>query len=605
MTKRLRLASAVIFLLSSLAFLSVSSGYGSERMQPWPIEPRPLSYPQFPTKGDLGFCTIQYDSGWVAWYSYEWEPGWGVAVYMDPQFCGFDSTYPFKLTNVHFHLLDQPDFFIWPAEIKVNIREVFANEDTLMPGSLLHSKGFTVSADSAYDTLTHRNPINLSLDTVFCVNDVFFLEIVYTAGDKFSIPSLVMSDTTDRPDTNENWLVRGTQYIEWYDGWYEPMPGRAIIRVTGYPQAIDCEICWRWMPKATKAPGGTPDFDQYQFGSDSVSLCGPTALANSLVWLDAIPSITNPDSLIRLLSVYLHTNPSAGGGTIVDSIKLGLDSLFAEYDLNLYDTVFQNPTFRQISDSLEESVSSLLLLGFWQRIGETWYRIGGHYVSAAGACDFYSWIAISDPASDNTETGAKGRILPPHDPHPDDDTLHNIKGFVSHDAYVSGTLDIDPYGTALWELTAFDGDSLPRLSEFEGQNFQPDQEQYAHAYDPAESLFVVVEYAVMILQKPTLVEGEDETIPSSFELFQSYPNPFNNTTAIKYRLQKTADVSLVIYNVLGQKVRTLVEEEKQRGAVTVIWDGKDEQGKDLSSGIYFYRLTAGEVSQTRKMVLLK
>ena len=599
----LRLAFAAFLLSSSLSLLNISSGYGSEKMQPWPIEPRPPSYPHFPTKGDFGFCTMQYDSGSVAWYFPEFELGWGVAVYMDPQFCGFDSTYPFKLANVHFHLWDY-NGFTWPAEMKISIRRAYANEDTLMPGSLLHSKGFTISADSAYDPQAHPNPINLSLDTVFCVNDVFFLEIVYTAGDKFFIPSLVMSDTTDRPDTNENWLVKGAQYVEWFDAW-EPIPGKAIVRVTGYPQAIDCEICWRWMPKADKAPGGMPDFDQYQFGSDSVSLCGPTALANSLVWLNAIPSITDPDSLIRLLSVYLHADPLAGGGTMVDSIKLGLDSLFAEYDLNLYDTLLQNPTFRQISDSLKESLSSLLLLGFWQRIGETWYRIGGHYVSAAGACDFYSWIALSDPAWDNTETGAKGRILPPHDPHPDDDTLHNTKGFVSHDAYVSGTLDIDPYGTGLWELKAFDGDSLPWLSEFEGQNFQPDQEQYAHAYDPAESLFVVVEYAVMILPKPTLVEGEDEIIPPSFELFQSFPNPFNNTTAIKYRLQKTTDVSLVIYNVLGQKVRTLVEEEKQRGVVTVTWDGKDEQGRDLSSGIYFYRLQAGEVTQTKKMVLLK
>jgi hypothetical protein len=131
------------------------------------------------------------------------------------------------------------------------------------------------------------------------------------------------------------------------------------------------------------------------------------------------------------------------------------------------------------------------------------------------------------------------------------------------------------------------------------------RDQDYHAYDPVESLYAVVEYAIMILEKPTLVTEDEEILPSRFELLQSYPNPFNNQTMIKYSLFKRTEVSLVIYNVLGQKVRTLVNNERQSGDVSVTWDGKDESGKDLSSGIYFYQLRAGQFTQTKRMVLLK
>jgi hypothetical protein len=599
-----------IFLFSlCCAFLDTAAGYGFEKKHPLPIPPGSVLSPRFSPEGESDFCTIQYDKDSAAFYFDEFSAGDGISVYIDPESCGFDSTYPFKLTNVHFYLFDPPPgFFIWPVEINVIIRATPQPEDSIQePGNVLHSKIFSIPQDSVYDPDQSTDAINLNLDTAFCVYGPFFLEILYTGGTVPPYPSLVMSDSTDdRPDTNDNWVYFGREYREWYDFWnYWDTPGRAILRATGYPQAIDCQLCWRWMPKATKASAGMPDFDQHQFSPDSVSLCGPTALANCLVWLDAIPSITDADSLIRLLSHYIHADPSASGGTLVDSLALGLDSLFADYGLSFYDTVFQNPTFRQVSDSLKKSISTVLLLGFWQRTEDTWRRIGGHYVSPAGACDISSWIAISDPAADNTEAGAQGRILPPHDPHPDDHILHNTKGFVSHDAYLSGQISIEPYAEEMWLLQALEGDSLPWLSQFEGQNFQPYQQQYAGTYDPAESLYAVVEYAIMIMQTPVLVMEEEGTTPPHFELIQSYPNPFNNSTVIEYRLQKPTEVSLTVYNVLGQKVRTLVTVEKQGGLVKVIWDGKDDRGRDLSSGIYFYRLRAGEVSQTRKMVLLK
>jgi hypothetical protein len=567
LNKRVGLAAWMLLLALGFIFLTSASVFGFEKKQPLEISPGPLYHPPVTPMDDFGFCTIQYDSGLPLYYFHDFGAGEGIAVYIDP-----DTT-----------------------------------EDSLNPGLIKpglsisgHNKIFTIPQDSAYDMDNPTDPMNLYLDTNFCVTAPFFMEILNSGTNELLYPGVIFGDVTDLPETLTNWVKWGGHYIEWSDFWENPVPGRAIIRVTGYPRAIDCEICWKWMPKTTKAPSGMPDFDQYQFGPDSLAMSGPTAVANCLVWHGVLSSFSDPGDLIRLLSDYFHTDPDSG--TSVDSIKAGLDSLFADYGLDLNAIPVESPTFRAVADSLILKASITLLVGFWQKIGGSWYRNGGHYVSAAGACKSNSWIAISDPAVDGAESGARGNILPTHDPHPEDDTLHNTKGFVSHDAYLSDTLSIGSQRGS-WIIRAFDGDTLPWAAEFDGLNFQIDQDY--HAYDPAESLYAVVEYASMIMEKPTLVEEEELETPVDFELFQSYPNPFNNHTLIRYRLSKTTEVSLVIYNVLGQKVRTLVEREKQNGPVTVSWDGRDDGRRDLSSGIYFYRLQAGEFSQTRRMVLLK
>ena len=95
--------------------------------------------------------------------------------------------------------------------------------------------------------------------------------------------------------------------------------------------------------------------------------------------------------------------------------------------------------------------------------------------------------------------------------------------------------------------------------------------------------------------------------PTSFSLDQNYPNPFNPTTKINYGVSSAGLVKLDIYNVLGQRVRTLVNEHQEAAFYTVEWDGRDNNGGKVSSGVYFYKVNAnsGEFVQTRKMVMLK
>jgi hypothetical protein len=95
-------------------------------------------------------------------------------------------------------------------------------------------------------------------------------------------------------------------------------------------------------------------------------------------------------------------------------------------------------------------------------------------------------------------------------------------------------------------------------------------------------------------------DEEDVEIPLVFSLSQNYPNPFNPTTVIRYSLPSKAFVTMEVYNVLGEKVMVLVNEEKEAGQYSVRMDAHG-----LSSGLYFYRLVADQFVETRKFVLLK
>jgi hypothetical protein len=88
-------------------------------------------------------------------------------------------------------------------------------------------------------------------------------------------------------------------------------------------------------------------------------------------------------------------------------------------------------------------------------------------------------------------------------------------------------------------------------------------------------------------------------------LEQNVPNPFNPTTSIKYSITEDADVRLAIYDVAGRHVRTLVEQRQRANVYRVVWDGVNDQGDRVASGVYFYKLVAGTFTSTRKMMLLK
>lgn len=109
------------------------------------------------------------------------------------------------------------------------------------------------------------------------------------------------------------------------------------------------------------------------------------------------------------------------------------------------------------------------------------------------------------------------------------------------------------------------------------------------------------------LSNPAVVAGvlEFTSTPTEFALLQNFPNPFNPETTIGYELAESADVTLQIYNVVGQVVRTLVAEPQSAGRYQVRWNGMDDRGTPVSSGIYFYQVSAGKFQDVRKLMLLK
>ncbi len=93
--------------------------------------------------------------------------------------------------------------------------------------------------------------------------------------------------------------------------------------------------------------------------------------------------------------------------------------------------------------------------------------------------------------------------------------------------------------------------------------------------------------------------------PATFELAQNYPNPFNPSTDIRFRIPDASQVSLIVYNTLGQEIKTLVNDYYEAGEHTVAWDGRDNNGQSLPSGIYFYQIEAGAYKQMKKMMMIK
>jgi hypothetical protein len=108
-----------------------------------------------------------------------------------------------------------------------------------------------------------------------------------------------------------------------------------------------------------------------------------------------------------------------------------------------------------------------------------------------------------------------------------------------------------------------------------------------------------------LAQVTDIAEFEAKPVPTVYSLSQNFPNPFNPTTTIGYAIPQTGQVELAIFNTAGQKVRTLVAEEQSAGFYKMVWDGRNELGESVASGVYIYRLHSGSFSKTAKMNLIK
>ena len=122
----------------------------------------------------------------------------------------------------------------------------------------------------------------------------------------------------------------------------------------------------------------------------------------------------------------------------------------------------------------------------------------------------------------------------------------------------------------------------------------------------AQELGLLAQRAKSMYRQATPVEDDGGVIlPRAFQLEQNFPNPFNPVTQIQFSLKRAELVRLEVFNALGQRVAVLLDEHRPAGAHTVFWNGTDDEDQPVATGIYFYKLSAGDFRETRKMVLLK
>ncbi|RPI63884.1 MAG: T9SS C-terminal target domain-containing protein, partial [Ignavibacteriales bacterium] len=183
-------------------------------------------------------------------------------------------------------------------------------------------------------------------------------------------------------------------------------------------------------------------------------------------------------------------------------------------------------------------------------------------------------------------------------------TLYNITALYSgsdYEIYINGELDALSTFSGLIPTTAIDlmiGQVLPGNTQYNFRGILDDIRiyNYALSYSKIQSLY---DYVVSV------DEEEEVELPNKYGLTQNYPNPFNSQTSIEFQIPNQSIVKLEIYNILGQKIRTLINREENPGNYSISWNGKNDFGDSVNSGIYFIKFSSDNFSNTKKMTLLK
>lgn len=219
---------------------------------------------------------------------------------------------------------------------------------------------------------------------------------------------------------------------------------------------------------------------------------------------------------------------------------------------------------------------------------------------------YFRWNPASDPHDTKLITTVpleNGKVVP--------DTIDDVD-YVTYALKIeeSAIFQLAGMYTATTPLVAFrtNGTSLYNLTISLGYG-DAEKDCIVHWYvEATDGLYITKSNVREVNVKPMGIVEVDEKvnfIPETFALGQNYPNPFNPTTTIQYDIAKATDVKIVIYNILGQPVRTLVNARQEAARYNAIWDGKNDQGATVATGTYIYQIKAGEFSATKKMNLLK
>ncbi len=179
--------------------------------------------------------------------------------------------------------------------------------------------------------------------------------------------------------------------------------------------------------------------------------------------------------------------------------------------------------------------------------------------------------------------------------------LHSPQGTTVRVHDNTGT-SADSISTTYDAITAPSGPGS--MSDFNGEDAQGNW--YLSVVDGGNGdVGTVEEVCLIITYGLTATDVADGSVPRRFELHPNRPNPFNPTTTISFDVPKATHVRLGIYNTSGRLIRTVVDETMQAGSRQILWDGRNDSGKSVSSGLYFYKIEADGFTETRKMTLIR
>ncbi len=260
------------------------------------------------------------------------------------------------------------------------------------------------------------------------------------------------------------------------------------------------------------------------------------------------------------IDAWILTNDSMDVGTIVDK-RTGTNSVPLGYELYIWNGGLGFQLAAPLGNYQNFNSSAFVADGEWHHIAVTVAR------NDSSGLKFY----------------VDGNLVATRDPTPYNSSLTN---------------------TAVFRIASHSYDQDPNFM-FEG--IVDELELFNRVLTPAEVQLIWAADSLGKCKPPAVSVNEDQTgrLPQQFLLEQNYPNPFNPVTKIKYGLPKGSFVSITVYDILGRKVKNLVNSSQEAGYKTVIWDGNNEYGKPVSAGIYLYQIRAGDFVQTRKMLFIK
>ena len=216
---------------------------------------------------------------------------------------------------------------------------------------------------------------------------------------------------------------------------------------------------------------------------------------------------------------------------------------------------------------------------------------GDYHLTEFSPCiDAGDPLSPPDPDGTIADIGRFCYLTPPSNLYVDENTglltwdAPMADDLTGYDVYLDGVFQDNTTDTE-WQFTGL----------LNGQDYIAG---VAAVYDEVSSDLVTIDFTYT-------GTGAGNNLVSVTELIGNYPNPFNPETTISYQLPENCKVELTVYNLKGQKVKTLVNETLESGNHTVIWKGKDDNGKSVSSGIYFYKMKIENHVETKKMILMK